>query len=256
MGVRRHLLAVALCSAHLLGCAAKSPQVNPQLPTLHADLWVQTAAEYEALCLQIYRDAGDRVVDTLQRARFSKPPAVVLDLDETVIDNAGYQTFLYRQGATYSTESWEAWVRRQSEGAPRAVPGALEFLNRIREAGAAPVFLSNRLESSREYTLATLLKLGIDPKPSELLLRTDVSSKTARRRTVESAFAVVALIGDNLADFAEEFESTGDDHRRRLEAARRVEDKWGAQWFVLPNPTYGDWLRAVPEPAEGGLRDR
>ena len=222
----------------------------------YADLWVQTSAEYEALCRQIYRNAAEQIVDTLQRSRFAKPPAVVLDLDETVIDNAGFQTSLYRQQATYSTESWEGWVRRQSETEPRAVPGALDFLERIREAGATPVFVSNRRESSREYTLATLRKLGIEPKPNDLLLRTDTSSKAARREKVREEFVIVALLGDSLGDVSEDFDSTGGDYERRLEAVRQAGAEWGVRWFVLPNPVYGDWVRAIPEPLEDSLRDR
>ena len=254
MPARRHI-AVA-CSLLLFGCAAKSPQVNPQLPALHANLWVQTSAEYEALCRQIYRNAAEQIVDALERSRFAKPPAVVLDLDETVIDNAGFQTFLHRRQAVYSSESWEAWVRRQSETEPRAVPGALGFLERIRGAGAAPVFISNRRESSRAYTLETLRKLGIEPEPNELLLRTDTPSKATRRRKVREEFVVVALVGDNLGDLSEEFDTTGGDHARRLEAVRQAHAEWGAQWFVLPNPVYGDWLRAIPEPLEDSLRSR
>ncbi len=117
------------------------------------------------------------------------------------------------------------------------MPGALAFLERMREAGATPVFISNRREESREYTLTTLRKLGLEPQPNELLLRTGGSSKQSRRERVEQQFAVVALIGDNLADFTEKFDSAGGDYQRRLQAVR---GDAGAMGFELVRTAESD----------------
>jgi len=227
---------------------------NPQAKLLQANLWVQQSAEYRALCRQVYRNAAERIVDVLQRSRFAKPPAVVLDLDETVIDNSGFQTFLYRQSASYSSEAWTRWVRWQAaQPTVAAVPGALEFLDAIEAAGATAVFISNRREENREHTVTALRKLGIldSDDPKKLLLRTGPSSKTERRERVAASFTIVALVGDNLADFDDGFEASAGDLETRNARVAEHGDRWGAQWFVLPNPAYGDWERPLgDDPAQ------
>lgn len=244
------LVISAGCSQRRAPSAAPATTVveNPQAKLLQANLWVQQSAEYRALCRQVYRNAAERIVDALQRSRFAKPPAVVLDLDETVIDNSGFQTFLYHQGASYSSELWARWVRWQAaQPTVDAVPGALEFLEAVEDAGATAVFISNRREENRAHTVQALRKLGVldadDPK--RLLLRTGPSSKTERRERAAADYAIVALVGDNLADFDAGFEASAGNLETRNAQVAEFSDRWGAQWVVLPNPAYGDWERML-----------
>ncbi len=251
-------LALAVVSA---GCSQSRavvapPAENPRAKLLYANLWVQQSAEYRALCRQIYRNAEELIVDRLQRSRFAKPPAVVLDLDETVIDNSGFQTWLHRNRETYSSEGWARWERWQAaQPTIAAVPGAAEFLRAIAEAGATPVYISNRRDDSRAHTVEALIKLGLleSDEPDRLLLRTDTSSKTARRERAAETWTIVALFGDNLADFDESFEGSGSDLETRNAGVGEHADRWGVDWFVLPNPTYGDWERPLGEDLEGKL---
>ncbi len=232
-------------------------QPNPQEPVLYANLWMQTAAEYYAICEQTYALAYERVAALAEQESSELLPAVVMDLDETVIDNSAYQTYLTRAGENYSDETWEAYVQYQSEEPePKAVPGAVEFISRTQDLGVTVIFISNRNQTSRAETLQTLERLGIDISDAEdrVLLRTDTSSKTERRETSAGRYRIIAWFGDSLADFDEEFEDgasgTAYVRRQRAEAAR---SRWGADWFVLPNPTYGDFLGVLEQPLSQNL---
>lgn len=254
------VLAVLLtgCSQRQVAVAppAPPPVENPQTAALLADLWVQQSAEYRALCRQVFHNAADLIVDRLQRSRYAKPPAVVLDLDETVIDNSGFQTWLYRNRTTYSSADWARWVRWQAaQPAVSTVPGAVEFVRAMKEAGATPVFLSNRREEGRTHTVEALKKLGLldADDPARLLLRTDTSSKTARRKQIAERWTIVALFGDNLADFDEAYEASAGNLATRNARVAEHAERWGVDWFVLPNPTYGDWLRVVGDDPAGKL---
>jgi acid phosphatase len=244
-------------SATIAGPPPPPPPANPQQTALFADLWVQASAEYRALCLQIYRNAEAVVLERAAAVGSGgKPAAVALDLDETVIDNSGFQTWLYRNNTTYSGASWAKWTEWQAAGGrARAVPGAAEFLAALEGAGVAAVYISNRREGERRATVAVLEELGLETgDPGErLLLRTAESGKEARRDQLRTRWNVIAFVGDNLADFAPEFEVSGKNWRDRLAAVEAAKAKWGVEWFVLPNPAYGDWVLALPEPLDGQL---
>ncbi len=266
--MRRHLLIAVLVTglgagcasqkpATLLGTAPPPPPANPQQALLYANLWVQTSAEYRALCLQIYRNAEGVVLERAKAATGAKPKAVVLDLDETVIDNSGFQTWMHRNNTTYSSAAWGQWTEWQlKEGRAHALPGAAGFLGAMEAAGVAAVYISNRKESERAATVASLEFLGIEGgDPGErLLLRTAESGKESRREQARAKWNVIAYFGDNLADFAPELEAQGKNWRERLAAAEASRDRWGVEWFVLPNPMYGDWAQSLPEPLSDQLQ--
>src|SRR5690606_35019318 len=130
------------------------PAVVGANENLHATLWTQTAAEYRAVALQTYAAARERLADALADPSWSAevaqlraggfealPPAVILDVDETVLDNAPYQARLIRDGGVYTPETWAAWVE---EAAAAAVPGALAFTRAADSLGVAVIYLTNR----------------------------------------------------------------------------------------------------------------
>jgi acid phosphatase len=218
---------------------------------------VQTSAEYRALCLQIFRNAETIVLARARTSGDAKPKAVALDLDETVIDNSGFQTWLYRNQTNYSSAAWAQWTQWQArEGRARGVPGATQFLQAMERAGVAAVYISNRRESEREATVASLKRLGIeeDDPGDRLLLRRADSGKEPRREQVRARWNVIAYFGDNLADFAPELEAQGTNWQEREAAAESARERWGVDWFVLPNPMYGDWVQSLGEPLEDGLQ--
>jgi acid phosphatase len=229
-----------------------------------ANLWVMNAAEYRACCLQTYRHAADRLERVVAAPNPPPKPAVIMDLDETVLDNSAFQTALYAADKEYDPKLWDVYEKSYPVDV-RLVPGAKAFIDRAAQLGVTVVFLSNRSEKLRAGTVAALKHLKLaDGDPGErLLLKTTTSDKTARREQVGAKFNVVMLVGDNLRDFSETFAAPkfgpadGPEAFQKATAARNAAADaaaahWGVDWIVLPNPVYGEWEKLIgPDPKAG-----
>jgi 5'-nucleotidase (lipoprotein e(P4) family) len=239
-------------AAVALLAACQTYRVPPSYESLDAVLWMQRAVEFRLLCLQAYNAAG-RSLDTAlndpdwtaaleQTNDFGTlPPAVVLDIDETVLDNSPYEAGLIGSGEGHDQERWNVWCR---SGKAMAIPGALEFCAYARKQGVAVIYISNREENLREATARNLREVGFPvDDPAGLLLRQDTGDKRPRRKKVAAEHRILLLIGDNAADFAAAFYRA--DETKRLELVRQYRDYWGSRWIVIPNPAYGDWLDSL-----------
>ncbi|HYY56599.1 MAG TPA: 5'-nucleotidase, lipoprotein e(P4) family [Pyrinomonadaceae bacterium] len=207
-------------------------------------LWTQSSGEARALAYQAFNFARillDRDFRLNRKKRTRR--AVVVDIDETVLDNSRYQAWIINERKSYP-EGWTAWINRAQAA---AVPGAVEFLNYARARGVRVFYVTNRKPEEKEGTRANLLKLGFpDVTDQTLLVKTDPngSSKEPRRQEIAKRFRVVLLIGDDLNDFAEIFEQkkTVND---RIAASDQSRELFGTRFIVLPNAMYGDWENAV-----------
>ena len=219
-----------------LGCsAAPPPPCRPGDALVNATLWTQSAAEYRASALQTYAaarsalDAGLAVPSTL-------PPAVILDLDETALDNTSYAARSIRRNATFKFDTnWSAWV---AEASSRAVPGATDFLAYAASRGVAIFYITNRTADMDADTRRNLESLGFPVADGRLLLRTDTTNKTARRDSVTARYNVLLYLGDDLNDFTD---GSGKSPEERNAIAASNASAWGTRWFVVPNPMYGAW---------------
>jgi 5'-nucleotidase (lipoprotein e(P4) family) len=253
----RRWISGALC---LLAAVAVADDTTSR-EGLNATLWMQIAPEYRALVQQTYRIAAERIaapapgsaaveqanVPADQLARL--PTAVVLDLDETVLDNTVYQARLLRDHAVFNNQSWGEWVMAaQAE----ALPGAREFIATARKLGHTVFYITNRDCKvpaptatdpcpAKTATMRNLVALGIDPAPDpdHMLVRNErpewnTGTKTHRRAFVAANYRIVALIGDDLGDVVDPKLFAGD--------RARLEPRFGQGWFILPNPIYGSWL--------------
>ncbi len=205
-----------------------------------ATLYTQQAAEYRALCYQAFNLAEWR----LQKALSEEPtkPAVILDLDETVLDNSAYTGWQIQQDQPYSPETWNQWT--ELAAAP-AVPGAARFLHLADSLGVTLLYVSNRLEKELEATMKNMRELGL-PQVSKghFFLKSDNSDKSARRAHIDGhGYTVLLLIGDNLGDFDGIWEKLPNDTRK--ERADEVRDQFGSRYIVLPNAIYGTWEGAL-----------
>lgn len=210
-----------------------------------AVLWTQTAGEARALSYQAFNLARmllDRDLQMNRRSRMRR--AIVVDADETVLDNSRYQATLQKNRQNYDPRTWTEWVNRAEA---EAIPGAVEFLRYAASRGVRVFYITNRNLVEKEATAANLKKLGF-PNVSDqtLLVRTDpkTSSKEGRRQIVSARFRIVLLMGDNLNDFAEIFEQSKT-VEGRLAAVERSKAEFGRRFIVLPNVMYGDWESAV-----------
>ncbi|MCC6738637.1 MAG: hypothetical protein IT452_06295 [Planctomycetia bacterium] len=240
----------------LAGCCAAPPPARVTHESLNAVLWMQASAEYAVACETVYaaaRSELDRALADAARAAALEqgegaaalPPAVVFDVDETVLDNQRFQARLAATGTTFSVPAFSAWCREEQAG---AVPGALEFCRYASSKGVFLVFLTNRDAAVADATRSNLAKLGFpaDAARAAVIGKSGESDKGPRRREVCGKHRVVLLVGDQLQDFVSV--PKGSDNARRRELAAANAARWGRDWFALPNPSYGDWERALVDP--------
>lgn len=228
---------------------------------LNAVLWVQRSAEYRAAAAQAYRAAALQLDAALaasdwnalvpeERAAAARrlPPAVVVDVDETVLDNSPYQARLVAEGAEYNETTWDAWVRERKA---RAVPGVVEFARAAQARGITMVYVTNRAQHLAEPTIANLRAVGLPVAGPEVFLglgtvvdgcEQEGSEKNCRRIDVGRRYRVLMQFGDQLGDFVHVQANTP----AAREALLATHGAWfGSRWWMLPNPTYGSWEPAL-----------
>lgn len=235
--------------------APQPDQCNPGHSLVNAVLWVSNAAEYRANALQTYNTARRQLDAALADRTWSgaeeetnadpnQPPAIVLDLDETTLDNVPFETRAIRAGKTYDSTMWKAWV---DESAAGAVPGAKEFLAYAKSRGVTPFYVTNRdLDPEGPGTRRNLERLGFPLTADNLLMRGGrpewTSDKSSRRAYVAATHRLLLLLGDDLNDFT----NARDKSKAERDAIiARTENWWGTRWFMLPNPMYGSWEGAA-----------
>ncbi len=270
----------------LLACLTLASGCAAQHDSMHATLWRQTSAEYQANSemvfniaeskLALLRDRPDVTADIDQATSFdcsagaSCPalaaaglmPAVVLDIDETVLDNSAYQARLIKNGGQWQPATWDHWV---SEKAAIAIPGAIAFIERARVQGVSVVYITNRRCSARENsgaapannpcpqksdTLENLATAGYPPlAPTDMLIlrgerpQWDTAEKQRRRQHIAGRYRILMLIGDDLGDLASNIKKTSPQERARF--VSNHQPLLGEYWFQLTNPTYGSWQGAL-----------
>jgi acid phosphatase len=227
----------------LLGIAACTPAVSttavppsPAARTLPNDIrWFRVAAEYRALASQAYRVAAERLPE-LSAGLAPQTWAVILDADETVLDNSEYQRRRFMIDSAFTPASWTAWVNER-KAAP--VPGAIEFLRNVRARGGRVVIVTNRSEAECAATRDNLRTVGAEVDAVLCQVGTE-SDKNPRFRRVEAGEAVggapltvVAWVGDNIRDFPGMTQDARTNPRLLAE--------FGVRYFILPNPMYGSW---------------
>lgn len=205
-------------------------------------LWYRRSAEMTACYHQAYQLAEFRLQKKLDSRMpgSSTPVAVVLDLDETVLDNSPWEASLLGS-AHHFPYGWADWTAKAEA---RALPGAVAFLRFADSLGVSIFYVSNRKVHETGPTLQNMLALGLPQADStHLLLRDKDRSKKSRWQQIERTHNILLLVGDNLNDFSELFENQTNDRRRQL--ADSLRQVFGRRWIVLPNPLYGEWENAA-----------
>ena len=221
---------------------------------LNGVLWAQSAVEHDAAYEQAYRQA--RIM--LDRARKDKswtaaieqspgyeklPPAVILDIDETILDNSPEEAEKVFRGDR--ADLWESWVRLEHAA---ALPGALEFTRYAAAKGVEVFYVTNRDAVSKPATMRTLDRLGFPLKRAagSIYCRGERpewdADKGSRRAAIAQKYRILLLVGDDLGDFLSGVRVSPEE-RRKLAAS--YSSRWGERWIVLPNPMYGSWESAL-----------
>ena len=209
-----------------------------------ATLWQQTSGERRALSYQAFALARMMLDRDLRMKRNRKPRAVIVDLDETILDNSRFEGMLLKNRVNYNQKDWTEWINRVEA---TAVPGAVEFLRYAASRRVTVFYITNRNDIQKAGTAANLKKVGFpNVNDQTLLVQTDPknSSKEPRRQEVGAKYRIVLLMGDDLNDFSDVFENSKTvDSRAAI--ADRYKEEFGRRFIMLPNAMYGNWESAI-----------
>jgi len=239
----------------ILGAAGATAQA-PQNDLLNATLWMQRAVEYKANSLGAFALAKIRLEQALadenwtgapveQKDAYQKlPPAVVLDLDETLIDNSRFQAWMVLNDKTFTPEVWTKFVNAQ---VTEAIPGAVEFTKFAESKGVKVFYISNRTAEEEASTRANMERLGFPMGGNvDVFLMTKkrpdwTSAKGTRRAFVARDYRVLLNLGDNFGDFVDAYRTS---EAERMKVFEENRERWGREWIMLANPAYGSFESA------------
>lgn len=270
-GLAASLLTLAACkrtepAAAPADAAAPAATATTTKPTgthdnLNAVAWVQTSVEYRAITTQTFRAAADHLDAALKEKHWDAlvpsergnaaaglKPAVVMDVDETVLDNSPYQARLIRDGKEYDEISWDQWV---AEKKAKPLPGVVDFARAAAEKGVTILYISNRAVHLKDATLANLREAGLPVADDSVFLglgtvlegcEQNGSEKNCRRRLAGQQYRVLMQFGDQIGDFVQVEANTRDARQALFD---EYDDWFGERWWMLPNPTYGSWEPAL-----------
>lgn len=217
-------------------------QAPPELSGALEIKWMRDSEEYAALTRMVYRTAERVVGEAARRLPRGRAWAVVLDLDETTLDNSVYQLSRIAYGEAFDTASWNDWVRRKQSG---VVPGVVEFVAAMRRLGGKVAYISSRGDMTREPTIVNLRVLSLwadddrlclltaDPQYNKAARRAEVTAGSGRCAWDGTPLTVLGYFGDNIQDFPQAGENDPD---AGSDAA------FGVRFWMLPNPMYGGWV--------------
>ena len=239
----------------IIGFSKSTDEPTKKNENLNATLWTQAAVEYQMSTTQAYKLAELNLMKALadknwtaateQKKNYQElPPAVILDIDETVLDNSPFQARLVKLNIPYNQDLWDTWVK---EANADYIKGSLEFIKFVKSKGVAVFYVTNRIKDNEDPTFDNLKKLGFPVESKdELLMKNEQekwgSDKTSRRQFVADKYRIVMLVGDDANDFVNVGKILPLDRFTKLE---EYSERWGKSWIILPNPQYGSWERAA-----------
>jgi acid phosphatase len=235
------------------GFAAEAAAPND---LLNAEVWMQTAIEYRANCLTVYALARTRLDEALADKDWTAfdqtgnyqglPPAVVLDLDETAIDNSPYEAGLAISGGDFDSKSWDAWTKAEQA---KAIPGAVEFTTYAASKGVKVFYVTNRNAEQKEATKRNMQALGfpMGGNVDTFLMQKDrpewaSGAKGVRIAYIAKDYRVLLLFGDNIGDFSDKYNGSIAEREQTFAALKA---HFGHDWMMLANPSYGSWESAA-----------
>jgi 5'-nucleotidase (lipoprotein e(P4) family) len=237
---------------------------------MNATLWYQSSAEFKASAIQTYQAAtlqlplaiADKSWTALtnQKENYQQlPPAIIVDIDETILDNSPVAAQSVLLNAGYDPKRWDQWV---AMAAAKAVPGAVAFVNKAEISGVKVLYISNRECEKRTGsddscpqkadTLRNLKAVGIEKiDASQIWLKSEQplwsSEKESRRLLAAKDFRILMSIGDDFGDFLPDVKKNITPEKRST-LVDSYQYYWGTKWFVLANPTYGSWQTILNQP--------
>ncbi len=241
------LLIIGMTACNCVQEEAKETKNISEHSQTMASLYTYYADEYRALAYQAFNIAQDRIDQIRQDNPYNENLAIVVDIDETLLDNSPHQALMIATDSTYPY-MWNEWCDLAKA---KAVPGAIAFLQYADKNGFNVFYVSNRKKKYvQEGTMKNLMSLGFPQVTADHFLlrleRTELnpnpSDKQGRRDEIMAqGYKIVLLIGDNLGDFyTDEHE-----HMARTEQLDSFKAAFGHQFIILPNAMYGNWTGSI-----------
>jgi acid phosphatase len=241
---------VAAMSSSVPAQAQGEPAPNDMLL---ATLWTQHSVEYKGNALTVFALARIRLDEALadknwtaapveQKGDYQNlPPAVILDIDETLLDNSRYQVWMLRNNQTFSTKTWNQFCAAQVS---TAIPGAVEFTKYADSKGVKVFYITNRGVETEKDTRENMAKLGfpMGGNVDTFLMQNGKpdwgSAKGTRRAVITKDYRVLLNIGDNFGDFDDRYRTSAAERQTAFDSDMAY---WGRQWLMIANPTYGSF---------------
>ena len=196
--------------------------------------------------MQALKDPKWTAAPVEQRNAFAKlPPAIVCDIDETLLDNSAYQAWNITAGTPFSNDTWNKFVQAKIS---KAIPGAVAFTKFALAHNIKVFYVSNRTEDGEAATRANMEALGFptDTKVDTFLMQGEkpdwTSKKGSRIAFIAEHYRILLKLGDNFGDFVDAYKGSEQDRQKVYDS---LASHWGHDWIVLPNPSYGSF-EAVP----------
>ena len=244
---------------------------------LAAQQWMNASAEYYLLLTQQFEGAIEKLnknITLFNRGKqSSKKWAVIIDADETVLDNSPYDSKVIRENEKWTPNGFSNWCQKEEA---KLLPGAYNFLKKVNTLGGSLFVVTDREENLNSCTTRNFEKLGI--KINGIYTKSDnYESKASRWSLIESSgFEILLWVGDQATDFPflnsgyktrisskycksvkisiEEIEK-----RNRKQKAKSFDDyvkniddtsshlenlaNFNSCMVILPNPSYGQWVK-------------
>jgi len=227
----------------------------PQNDGLIATLWDQTSVEFKGVTIGEYALGQMRLDQALadktwtaaeeQTGDFSSlPPAIIFDVDDTLVNTSAYQAWTVVNGTSYSGKTWGPYVAAEKDV---AIPGAVEMAKYADSKGVKVFYVTNRTADQEAPTKEEMTKMGFPDGGSvdTYLMSKEQpdwgSAKGTRRAFIAKNYRILLLFGDNMGDFTDKFNGSVAD-RDKVYVADMAH--WGHDWIVIPNPTYGSFQSA------------
>lgn len=245
----------ALMAGAVPGLAAEATSVLPN-DDLDATLWDQTSVEAKAASIGEYDLARFRLNQALadkswtaateQTGHYRRlPPAIILDVDDTVLNTSAYQAWTVTNGTDFSGKTWDAYVKAEKDV---PIAGAIPFLDYAARRGVTIFYVTNRTEDQEAPTVEEMKKLGfpmgkgkVDTFLAEHEKPDWGGAKSTRRAYIAKNYRILLLFGDNMGDFTDDINGTV---QQRDAVYRKDMAHWGHDWIGVANPTYGSWQSA------------
>jgi 5'-nucleotidase (lipoprotein e(P4) family) len=253
MIARTFLVLGAAVGALLSSVAVQAQDASPPNDMLLATLWTQRSVEYRGNALTVFALARIRLDEALADKNWTAapveqkgdyqalPPAVVLDIDETLLDNSRYQVWMLKNNQSFSTKTWNQFCAAQVS---TAIPGAVDFTKYADSKGVKVFYITNRGAETEKDTRENMAKLGfpMGGNVNTFLMQNGKpewgSAKGTRRTVIAKDYRVLLNIGDNFGDFDDRYR-TGEAERAKAFDSDMA--YWGRQWLMIANPTYGSF---------------